>query len=151
MTRAVASFLVLVCITLTSCSRIFWVVPKGTLASGVRFEFFVDPDLTSMSSFRVREFSISELDQNGQETTLWSLRGRARIREIDYGVPPKGLTESSPARPLLPGRVYSVFVWNDPFIPPPGQAFAFFTITTSGATTRCPLLSVCWTLAAPEQ
>lgn len=125
---------------LTSCSRYFFVIPFGSLATNIRFEFRDAPD-EEKSSFRIREFAIFSVDKARVDSPAWSLDGLARVSAIEYGVVPNGLTETEPATPLVAGRVYYVQAADKPlFSSIPGHASAFFAITDRGEVKKCEQL-----------
>ncbi len=142
--RASLAFVAVVCISLTSCSRVFWVQPSGSINSGVHFEFYEDPDRSTEATLRVTEVSVVKLDQDGNEAAQWSLTGRARVSSIDYGIVPKGLTEQIAAMPLEPDSVYEIRVHDDPVFPSPASGGALFRLNATGEVVICRTFPACW-------
>jgi hypothetical protein len=121
-----------------ACSRWFIVAPGGSLDSTVRFEFH-ESRSQEKSRFRIVEFSVFPVDHAAvQPSAIWSLSGTARVDQIDYGVPPEGLSQRLEASPLLPGQVYFVQATDKPvFNSIPGYASAFFVVTNDGVVREC--------------
>jgi len=130
----VASFI------LVSCSDSFWIRSSGAIDTGVRFDFFNDPDRTVATRLRVTEILLSRIDRNGAASEHWKLAGAARLSGIEYGAVPKGLSELTPPLPLEADDVYLFEVQEEPF----GINEALFRFTATGKLTECRTLSACW-------
>jgi len=137
MYRLFITFVAIVCIGLTSCSRVFWVKASGSINTGIQFEFFEDPDRSSPARLQVTEVSVVKYDQDRNASEQWLLTGRARLSTVEYGVVPKGLTEHIQAEALLAGGVYEVRVHDDPAIPPPANGGTMFKLTETGTVIDC--------------
>jgi hypothetical protein len=148
-TRRVA-LAVVVFVAATSCSRVFFVEPLGSLESGIVFEFhkFVDG---GRSKHRIREFLVYQEPVSPEIPPIWSLKGSANVHTISYGETPKGLSEAAAAAPLHAGGIYLVIALDKAtFNSIPGSATSYFAVTRSGEAHTC-LRTECAALAGPTQ
>ena len=131
------------CLILTSCSRLFWMVASGSVASGIEVAFFEGRDQESHSRLPIVELTVSEWNSGSPSSPLWSLRGRASVASIRYGDAPPGLEELGPAEPMKPGAVYVALARDGPRLRVPGGAVELFAITPDGNVASCESLADC--------
>jgi hypothetical protein len=127
-------------ITLASCSSVFWIRSSGAIDTGIRFDFFDDPDRSVEAKLRVTEISLVKIDRNGAESAQWKLAGEARLSGIEYGDVPIGFSELIPEYPLDADSVYLIEVQEAPF----GIANALFRFSATGKLAECRRLPECW-------
>ena len=125
-------------VAITSCSRVFFVEPLGSLESGVSFEFRNSPD-GSRSKHRIREFAVYQESGGSVDSPVWALEGSSKVHTVSYGESPKGLPQAAPASPLEAGAVYYVMARDKPiFNSIPGYASTYFAVNRSGEVHACP-------------
>ena len=139
MFRRAIVFVALSSVALASCSRALFVQPSGSIDTGIRFDFFRDPDRSTKDEYRVTYALLAQIDHDGNETERWRLIGESKLYGIDYGDVPQGLTEESPAQPLVADRVYLIEIHEKPF----AIGTTLFRFSDTGQVEECRTVQEC--------
>lgn len=96
---------------LLSCSQGLVVKPRGTVTSGVRFEFWrPSDDRAQPSKVWLSELEVQQRGTDGTWKPCWQIHGSARLSEIRFGDTPEGMTRNGDIVWLQYGGRYRVRV-----------------------------------------
>jgi len=90
--RRAGGWLLLAGPLLLSCSGGLVVKPRGTVTSGVLFEFWRGDDPEHPSKVWLSDLEVEQLGADGRWKPCWRVQGSARLSEVRYGETPRGMT-----------------------------------------------------------
>jgi len=105
----------LIGLTLLSCSRTFTIKPEGNVHESIEFTFYRNDELVEL---RVVEFVVQREAPDGSWSVVWELQGEEDLSSVEYGQEYEGLAIVVPPEPLQPKSRYralaSELAWPNP-------------------------------------
>jgi hypothetical protein len=122
----------LIGLTLLSCSRTFTIKPEGNVHESIEFTFYRNDEPVEL---RVVEFVVQREAPDGSWSVVWELQGEEDLNSIEYGKEYEGLSIVVPPEPLQPKSRYRALASELAWPTPKGHSAVAFSFDESGNAT----------------
>jgi len=122
----------LIGLTLLSCSRTFTIKPEGNVHESIEFTFYRNDELVEL---RVVEFVVQREAPDGSWSVVWELQGEEDLSSVEYGQEYEGLAIVVPPEPLQPKSRYRALASELAWPNPKGHSAVAFSFDESGNAT----------------
>jgi hypothetical protein len=121
--------LVLIGLTLLSCSRTCTIKPEGNVYESIRFSFYRNHKPVEL---KIVEFVVQREDPAGRWSVVWELQGEEDLSAIKYAEQYHGLAIVVPPETLQPKTRYRALASELAWPSPKGHSAVAFSLDEDG-------------------